>query len=43
MDEDELDELEEKLELDYQIGEDIKEKVRPRTRLLPSPLTRARR
>ena len=26
--EDELDELEEKLEIDYQIGEDIKEKVR---------------
>ena len=26
--EDELDELEEKLEVDYQIGEDIKEKVR---------------
>ncbi|KAI0271273.1 hypothetical protein BC834DRAFT_433509 [Gloeopeniophorella convolvens] len=28
--EDELDELEEKLEVDYQIGEDIKEKVIPR-------------
>lgn len=26
--EEELDELEEKLEIDYQIGEDIKEKVR---------------
>jgi Nucleosome assembly protein (NAP) len=28
IDEEELDELEEKLEIDYQIGEDIKEKVR---------------
>ncbi len=28
IEEDELDELEEKLEIDYQIGEDIKEKVR---------------
>ncbi|KAF8266399.1 hypothetical protein EI94DRAFT_1585649 [Lactarius quietus] len=28
--EDELDELEEKLEIDYQIGEDIKEKIIPR-------------
>ena len=28
LDEDELDELDEKLELDYQIGEDLKEKVR---------------
>ena len=27
--EDELDDLEEKLEIDYQIGEDIKEKVHP--------------
>jgi nucleosome assembly protein 1-like 1 len=27
--EEELDDLEEKLEMDYQIGEDIKEKVRP--------------
>lgn len=29
IEEEELDELEEKLEMDYQIGEDIKEKVRP--------------
>ena len=28
IDEEELDDLEEKLEIDYQIGEDIKEKVR---------------
>ena len=28
LDEDELEELEEKLEIDYQLGEDIKEKVR---------------
>jgi nucleosome assembly protein 1-like 1 len=30
IDEEELDELEEKLEVDYQIGEDIKEKIIPR-------------
>jgi len=30
IDEEELDELEEKLEIDYQIGEDIKEKIIPR-------------
>ncbi|THH14078.1 hypothetical protein EW146_g6208 [Bondarzewia mesenterica] len=30
IEEDELDELEEKLEMDYQIGEDIKEKIIPR-------------
>lgn len=29
MDEEELEELEDKLEFDYQIGEDIKEKVCP--------------
>jgi nucleosome assembly protein 1-like 1 len=28
MDEDELEEIEEKMEIDYQIGEDLKEKVR---------------
>jgi len=30
LDEDELDEIEEKLEIDYQIGEDLKEKIIPR-------------
>lgn len=30
IEEEELDELEEKLEMDYQIGEDIKEKIIPR-------------
>lgn len=30
LDEDELEELEEKLEMDYQIGEDLKEKIIPR-------------
>jgi len=30
IDEDELDEIEEKLEMDYQIGEDLKEKIIPR-------------
>ena len=29
MDDDELEEIEEKLEMDYQIGEDFKEKVNP--------------
>jgi hypothetical protein len=29
LDEDELEELEEKLEVDYQIGEDLKDKVCP--------------
>jgi len=36
--EDELDELEEKLELDYQIGEDIKEKAGVLLRLPLPPL-----
>ena len=43
--EDELDDLEEKLEIDYQIGEDIKEKVHPTGTILfaclsPSSLLR---
>jgi len=29
LDEEELEDLEEKLEVDYQIGEDLKDKVRP--------------
>ena len=37
IDEEELDELEGKLEIDYQIGEDIKEKVRPNWPSLASP------
>ncbi len=41
LDEDELEELEEKLEIDYQLGEDLKEKVRwPGLHSCAHPLTR---
>lgn len=38
LEEEEMEELEEKLEMDYQLGEDFKEKVRPDTDW-PQPIT----
>jgi nucleosome assembly protein 1-like 1 len=38
LDEEELEEIDEKLEMDYQIGEDLKEKVRLRSRIFTSTI-----